>query len=145
MKRDYQALALANSLDPKRFMKGGTKLSKVPDSFAVSATLRQGMLSLTTDWKDGRAAKAPASYNFDARSQVQAGPDCGKHRRGRRTWIYRQTEVRRPAVEAYGQRTREGVEEAGEVVDRGDGTCVDSGPVSVDMWRLRAELIRSHL
>jgi hypothetical protein len=38
MKRDYQALALANSLDPKRFMKGGTKLNKVPEAFAVSAT-----------------------------------------------------------------------------------------------------------
>lgn len=38
MKRDYQALALANSLDPKRFMKGGTKLNKVPEAFAVSGT-----------------------------------------------------------------------------------------------------------
>ena len=36
MKRDYQALALATSLDPKRFMKGGTKLTKVPETFAVS-------------------------------------------------------------------------------------------------------------
>ena len=37
MKRDYQALALANSLDPKRFMKGGAKAAtKVPESFAVS-------------------------------------------------------------------------------------------------------------
>jgi hypothetical protein len=36
MKRDYQALALANSLDPKRFMKGGNKLTKVPETFAVS-------------------------------------------------------------------------------------------------------------
>lgn len=39
MKRDYQALALANSLDPKRFMKGGAKLSKVPESFAVRVCL----------------------------------------------------------------------------------------------------------
>ena len=36
MKRDYQALALANSLDPKRFMKGGNKAGKIPESFAVS-------------------------------------------------------------------------------------------------------------
>ena len=36
MRKDYQALALANSLDPKRFMKGSTKLSKVPQTFAVS-------------------------------------------------------------------------------------------------------------
>lgn len=36
MKRDYQALALANSLDPKRFMKGGNKSGKVPENFAVS-------------------------------------------------------------------------------------------------------------
>jgi len=135
MKRDYQALALANSLDPKRFMKGGTKLSKVPESFAVSATLRQGMLFLTTDRNDGRAAKAPASYNFDARSQVQAGPDCGEHRRGRRSGIHSQTEVWRPTVKAYGQWPRKGVEEAGEVVDRGDGANLGSGPVSVEMWR----------
>lgn len=36
MKRDYQALALANSMDPKRFMKGGNKAGKVPETFAVS-------------------------------------------------------------------------------------------------------------
>ncbi|KAK8858839.1 hypothetical protein IAR55_003069 [Kwoniella newhampshirensis] len=35
MKRDYQALALANSLDPKRFMKGGSRSDKVPESFAI--------------------------------------------------------------------------------------------------------------
>lgn len=38
MKRDYQALALANSLDPKRFMKGGSSSSsksKVPETFAI--------------------------------------------------------------------------------------------------------------
>lgn len=35
MKRDYQALALANSMDPKRFMKGGNKAGKVPETFAV--------------------------------------------------------------------------------------------------------------
>jgi hypothetical protein len=37
MKRDYQALSLGNSLDPKRFMKGGEKgRGKVPEKFAVS-------------------------------------------------------------------------------------------------------------
>ncbi|KAK4683740.1 hypothetical protein P7C73_g6488, partial [Tremellales sp. Uapishka_1] len=35
MKRDYQALALANSLDPKRFMKGGNKAGKIPERFAI--------------------------------------------------------------------------------------------------------------
>ncbi|WVQ96307.1 hypothetical protein IAU59_003411 [Kwoniella sp. CBS 9459] len=35
MKKDYQALALANSLDPKRFMKGGSRSDKVPESFAI--------------------------------------------------------------------------------------------------------------
>lgn len=35
MRKDYQALALASSLDPKRHMKGGTKLNKVPETFAV--------------------------------------------------------------------------------------------------------------
>ena len=39
MKRDYQALSLANSLDPKRFMKGGSKAGKVPEVFAVDLTL----------------------------------------------------------------------------------------------------------
>ena len=36
MKRDYQAMNLANSLDPKRFMKGGAKSTKIPENFAVS-------------------------------------------------------------------------------------------------------------
>lgn len=35
MRKDYRALALANSLDPKRFMKGGSKSEKIPESFAV--------------------------------------------------------------------------------------------------------------
>ncbi|WWC88394.1 uncharacterized protein L201_003305 [Kwoniella dendrophila CBS 6074] len=35
MKRDYQALSLANSLDPKRFMKGGSKSDKIPENFAI--------------------------------------------------------------------------------------------------------------
>ncbi|RXK41531.1 hypothetical protein M231_01239 [Tremella mesenterica] len=39
MKRDYQALALANSLDPKRFMKGSTKLTKVPDTFMIGTMI----------------------------------------------------------------------------------------------------------
>lgn len=36
MRKDYQALSLANSLDPKRFMKGGSRSGKIPDNFAVS-------------------------------------------------------------------------------------------------------------
>jgi hypothetical protein len=39
MKRDYQALALANSLDPKRFMKGGGRANKVPEHFAVRISI----------------------------------------------------------------------------------------------------------
>ncbi|WVQ73476.1 hypothetical protein IAR50_003048 [Cryptococcus sp. DSM 104548] len=39
MKRDYQALSLANSLDPKRFMKGGSKNDKPPESFAIGTML----------------------------------------------------------------------------------------------------------
>jgi hypothetical protein len=37
MKRDYQALALSNSLDPKRFLKGAASSSKnkVPERFAI--------------------------------------------------------------------------------------------------------------
>jgi hypothetical protein len=47
MKRDYQALALANSLDPKRFMKGGNKAGRVPELFAVSRpkTYRVALIS----------------------------------------------------------------------------------------------------
>lgn len=41
MKRDYQALALANSLDPKRFMKGGGKSTKVPENFAIGTVIEQ--------------------------------------------------------------------------------------------------------
>jgi len=40
MKRDYQALALSNTLDPKRFMKGGNRAGKVPERFQVSRTRR---------------------------------------------------------------------------------------------------------
>ncbi|WWC62873.1 uncharacterized protein I303_105471 [Kwoniella dejecticola CBS 10117] len=39
MKKDYQALALANSLDPKRFMKGGSRSDKVPESFAIGTMI----------------------------------------------------------------------------------------------------------
>lgn len=39
MKRDYQALALSHTLDPKRFMKGGNRATKVPESFQVCITL----------------------------------------------------------------------------------------------------------
>ncbi|WWC71032.1 uncharacterized protein I206_104985 [Kwoniella pini CBS 10737] len=39
MKRDYQALALANSLDPKRFMKGGSRSDKVPETFAIGTMI----------------------------------------------------------------------------------------------------------
>jgi hypothetical protein len=45
MRRDYQALSLANSLDPKRFMKGGNRSGKIPETFAVCpthATVREG-------------------------------------------------------------------------------------------------------
>ncbi|ORY30600.1 Fcf2 pre-rRNA processing-domain-containing protein [Naematelia encephala] len=41
MKRDYQALSLANSLDPKRFMKGGNKAGKVPERFAIGTMVEQ--------------------------------------------------------------------------------------------------------
>ncbi|TXT15965.1 hypothetical protein VHUM_00468 [Vanrija humicola] len=40
MKRDYQALALANSLDPKRFMKGGNRAGKVPEKFAIGTMVQ---------------------------------------------------------------------------------------------------------
>ncbi len=43
MKRDYQALSLGNSLDPKRFMKGGEKArGKIPEKFAVSGWICLG-------------------------------------------------------------------------------------------------------
>ncbi|KAL7420533.1 dTDP-fucopyranose mutase [Cryptotrichosporon argae] len=39
MRRDYQALALANTLDPKRFMKGGSRAGKVPERFAIGTVV----------------------------------------------------------------------------------------------------------
>lgn len=35
---------LANSLDPKRFMKGGAKSAKIPENFAVSLGIRRRFL-----------------------------------------------------------------------------------------------------
>ncbi|KAJ9116970.1 hypothetical protein QFC22_004628 [Naganishia vaughanmartiniae] len=39
MRRDYQAMNLANSLDPKRFMKGGAKSTKIPENFAIGTII----------------------------------------------------------------------------------------------------------
>jgi hypothetical protein len=56
MKRDYQALSLSNSLDPKRFMKGGNRSGKIPETFAVCPLLydvkRMGLMTrLVHLWK----------------------------------------------------------------------------------------------
>lgn len=127
MKRDYQALALANSMDPKRFMKGGLKTGKVPESFAVRATFLlqssiSGRLSYCgisadqPDWHGCRAASTFAKYYDDPRAQVptwSARPRGGGRCRSERVC---QAQVRGPAVETDGEWARKGVEEEDEVV-----------------------------
>ncbi|KAE8542112.1 hypothetical protein D1P53_001593 [Cryptococcus gattii VGV] len=55
MRKDYRALALANSLDPKRFMKGGSKSEKVPESFAIGTMVETSrQIRDTTLTKDNR-------------------------------------------------------------------------------------------
>ncbi|KIR53008.1 nucleolar protein [Cryptococcus gattii Ru294] len=55
MRKDYRALALANSLDPKRFMKGGSKSEKVPESFAIGTMVETSrQIRDTTLTKDDR-------------------------------------------------------------------------------------------
>ncbi|WOO76763.1 Deoxynucleotidyltransferase terminal-interacting protein 2 [Vanrija pseudolonga] len=69
MKRDYQALALANSLDPKRFMKGGNRGGKVPEKFAIGTMVQAPRhLQDTTVQKERkyRAGEIVASLIQDA-------------------------------------------------------------------------------
>ncbi|OXB33845.1 hypothetical protein LQV05_002272 [Cryptococcus neoformans] len=55
MRKDYRALALANSLDPKRFMKGGSKSEKIPESFAIGSMVETSrQIRDTTLTKDNR-------------------------------------------------------------------------------------------
>ncbi|OWZ66799.1 hypothetical protein AYX15_01974 [Cryptococcus neoformans] len=55
MRKDYRALALANSLDPKRFMKGGSKSEKIPESFAIGTMVETSrQIRDTTLTKDNR-------------------------------------------------------------------------------------------
>jgi hypothetical protein len=60
MKRDYQAMNLANSLDPKRFMKGGKKSTKIPENFAVSLLESESTIS-GTDAVPGHASRLEPS------------------------------------------------------------------------------------
>jgi hypothetical protein len=61
MKRDYQALSLANSLDPKRFMKGGNRSGKIPETFAVSLppSLVSDSKGFGADYQIGTLVEAP--------------------------------------------------------------------------------------
>ncbi|OXH22133.1 nucleolar protein [Cryptococcus neoformans] len=55
MRKDYRALALANSLDPKRFMKGGSKSEKIPESFAIGTMVETSrQIRDTTLTKDNK-------------------------------------------------------------------------------------------
>lgn len=63
MKRDYQALVLANSLDPKRFMRGGNRAGKIPEKFAVSGRAHAGHELTRSDWDDHQPASAPSDYD----------------------------------------------------------------------------------
>jgi hypothetical protein len=118
MKRDYQALALANSLDPKRFMKGGAKATKVPESFAVSFSFpRSSELSLIADWHHGGTTPSFAGYNPGKGYAIQAWADCSKLGQGRGYEHDGQEKVRRFAMEEDGERSRQGLEEAIAVVE----------------------------
>lgn len=78
MKKDYQALALRESLDPKRFMKGSSKRKGgVPEEFAVRvaqyfyttekvlyAEMLVASLALIDRYASG-ATKASTSLNSD--------------------------------------------------------------------------------
>jgi len=65
MRRDYQALSLANSLDPKRFMKGGNRSGKIPETFAVCLLSNWSRKMLISDWYACGSTTSPAGYNLD--------------------------------------------------------------------------------
>jgi hypothetical protein len=60
MKRDYQALVLANSLDPKRFMRGGNRAGKIPEKFAIGTIinpprhLQNSTIEKTREYRPGQ-------------------------------------------------------------------------------------------
>jgi hypothetical protein len=65
MRRDYQALSLANSLDPKRFMKGGNRSGKIPETFAVCLLFNSSRKILISDWYSCGGTTPPARYYLD--------------------------------------------------------------------------------
>jgi hypothetical protein len=65
MRRDYQALSLANSLDPKRFMKGGNRSGKIPETFAVCLLSTSSGKMLIADWNTCGSTTPPARYYLD--------------------------------------------------------------------------------
>ena len=116
MKRDYQALALANSLDTKRFMKGGAKSNKVPETFAVSTCSVLEVTVLMPDRHDGGPATTLAGHYAEPRCALQAWSDRSGRCAGRGHKYNCQEEVWRVAVETDGQWQGEGVEEEDQVV-----------------------------
>jgi len=65
MRRDYQALSLANSLDPKRFMKGGNRSGKIPETFAVCLLSNWSRKVLISDWNTRGSTTPPARHHLD--------------------------------------------------------------------------------
>lgn len=120
MKRDYQALALANSLDPKRFMKGSTKLNKVPETFAVSRIQdryrSQSAYHRRIDWTNNRPTEASPRYDSCSRPAVQARSDCSGYCPRRGCWKYSEEKVWRSAVQEDGEWPRKGLAETDQVV-----------------------------
>ncbi|KAJ9113829.1 hypothetical protein QFC19_000022 [Naganishia cerealis] len=91
MKRDYQAMNLANSLDPKRFMKGGAKSSKIPETFASTTLTKERkynpgsiVQNLVADSELGSYAKR--KYNDFAGSRMANGRGQGWKKRKGEDW-----------------------------------------------------------
>jgi hypothetical protein len=93
MRRDYQALSLANSLDPKRFMKGGNRSGKIPETFAVCRFLRSWGKMLMSDWYTCGSTTPPARYYSDQGETVSTWSACSELDKGRGHWIVCEEEV----------------------------------------------------
>nr|ODN91597.1 hypothetical protein L204_05583 [Cryptococcus depauperatus CBS 7855] len=100
MKKDYQALALANTLDPKRFMKNGSKSNKVPESFAIgtmvetSRRLKDTTITKESKYRPGQVVQniirdehmdtyAKRKYDDLQRSKMENGRGKGWKKRAK--------------------------------------------------------------
>ncbi len=122
LKRDYQALSLSNSLDPKRFMKGGNAKGKVPEKFAVSGCRRRKLSATRScsvvspdplpDRHPHQPAAPPAVLDRQHDADLPPGLCRQLARVRRRDWQLCQAQVWRAAREADREWAPAGVEEA---------------------------------